>query len=50
MYTTEMNLRGIMLSERNQAQKVAYCVISSAWHSEKDKVRGVEASSVATKG
>lgn len=50
MHTTEMNLRGIMLSERNQSQKVAYYVISPTWHSEKDKVRGMEARSVATKG
>ena len=32
-----MNLKGIMMSERSQSQKVPYFMILSTWHSWKDK-------------
>lgn len=33
IYTTEVNLKSIMLNERNKTKKSTYCIIPFIWHS-----------------
>lgn len=44
-----MNLKDIMLSERNQSQKITYCMIPLIWHSQKNKTIVIRKTSVVSR-
>ena len=47
--TAWVDLKGIMLSEKSQYQKVTYCVIPFIYHSGKDKTIVMETRSVVAR-